>query len=462
MEAFRRSAIHLGPMVGSVGKDHVKIWLRTRWPATFSVECKDPAGHRFAGEEVTTDEDSDYTSVSTIRGLAPGTAYSYAVTVDSVSYSSEDFNFRTTPEVAEKFSFAFGSCHRPLVCPTYVMGQLYELCRGEDYPIRPSFLLMIGDQIYADESGVHGVEWKAATFDEFCEIYQKSWGADPSLMKALAACPTYMIFDDHEVENAWFKIRRQIGDLRGVSGEQRLGNALRAYECYQNSHNPEPISEDLPYTYEFSWGDVRFFIIDARYQRQTRTWHQLFPYRRDILGDRQFDLLTDWLDRYRDDLKFVVTSVPLSHIAIQLPFLAPFPGLSRFAQVDQWPGFAWGRRRLIKFIRENKIGKLVFLAGDVHISHYIEFIPSREGPRFYQFTCSPIANDTRRARVQRWFLADHVWGFRKNLRSMNFFEDSCFGLVEVQRDDSAYRLKYSLVDERGGVFPMSPELKIDC
>jgi len=389
--------------------------------------------------------------------MKPGTEYSYEVIVDSVRYSSDDFRFRTSPESSEAFSFAFGSCYRPLVVPSGVMRQFYQSISANDRS-SPSFFLMIGDQIYADESGVHGVNWKAATFDEFCEIYQKSWGTDPYLMKALARCPTYMIFDDHEVENAWFKIRREIGDLRGISGQDRLKNALDAYQCYQNSHNPDPISKDLPYTYQFSWGDVQFFVMDARSLRETRLWHQAIPYHRDILGDRQFHELTSWLQRYRDNLKFVVTSVPISHIAIQFPFLAPLPGLSRLAHVDQWPGFAWGRRRLIKFIKKNDIGRLIFLAGDVHISHYMEFIPTANGERFHQFTCSPFANYTRKARIQRWFLADHIWGYMKNLTTLNFFEEPCFGIVRINPSGGQLKVTYSVIDEIGGEFPMSPEI----
>jgi phosphodiesterase/alkaline phosphatase D-like protein len=458
-EAFRRSPIHLGPIVGAVGKSEAKFWLRTRWPSTFHVECICQSGDRITSPEIVTGEASDFAGVAKVEGLLPETAYRYTVVVDSIPYTSDDFNFKTAPEKTRSFSFSFGSCYRPLVTKNGVMAQLYQAC-CQDYPSRPSFLLSIGDQIYADQSGVHGTTWKAATFDEFCEIYQKSWGADEYFMKLLARCPAFMIFDDHEVENAWFKLHRQIDPLRGVSGEDRLSNALAAYQCYQNSNNPEPISENLPYTYKFSWGDVQFFVIDARNQRQTNSWHQLFPYHRDILGEDQFKELTKWLDEYKDNLKFVITSVPVSHIGIQLPFLAPFPLFNRLAQVDQWPGFSWGRRRLISYIKNQGISRVVFLAGDVHISHYIEFLPFSRGKRFYQFTCSPFANDTKVARIQRWFLADHVWGYRKNLAQLNFFEDPCFGLINVQKHDGNFQITYSVIDERGGLFPMSPQITL--
>jgi len=458
-KSYSKGPINLGPILGSVSNDEARIWIKTRWPVTFHVNCRGPSGMTVTSEETTTDEQHDLTGVAVVTGLKPNTNYSYDIVADSASYASHDFAFRTSPVTTEGFCFAFGSCYRPLVANNGVFEQLYLACCDGD-PDRLSFLLMIGDQIYADQSGVHGVEWKAATFDEFCEIYQKSWSADPYFMKVLSRCPTYMIFDDHEVENAWFKIRQRIGDLRGVSGNKRLKNAIDAYECYQNSHNPSPISEDLPYSYEFSWGDVRFFVIDARYQRETRFWHQAFPYHRDILGERQWEELRSWLERYRDDLKFVVTSVPISHIALQFPFLGPLPGLSRFAQVDQWPGFAWGRRRLIKFIREHEIGRLIFLAGDVHISHYLEFLPTGRGKKFYQFTCSPFANDTRMARIQRWFLADHIWGYRKNLTSLNFFEEPCYGRVNIERSGGQYRVRFSVVDGLGGLFPMNSELTL--
>ena len=58
---------------------------------------------------------------------------------------------------------------------------------------------------------------------------------------------------------------------------------LRAYNLYQNSHNPAPVSPVLPFTYDFSYGDVHFLVIDARSQRSEHGRLR----KKDILGVAQ-------------------------------------------------------------------------------------------------------------------------------------------------------------------------------
>jgi hypothetical protein len=142
--------------------------------------------------------------------------------------------------------------------------------------------------------------------------------------------------------------------------------------------------------------------------------------------------LTSWLEEHHDDLKFVVTSVPISYVHI--PTLVLTVGLSVFAialalggllagavalslifvadlllphspfgPMDQWPGFNWSRKRLLRFIRQKRIGKLVFLAGDLHISNFIK-LEAKDSPPIYQFTSSPIANETKLNFIHRFFM----------------------------------------------------------
>lgn len=157
---------------------------------------------------------------------------------------------------------------------------------------------------------------------------------------------------------------------------------------------------------------MRFLVLDARSKRmQTGR-------KRDILGEKQFGFVKDWLLRWKNELKFVVTSVPFSHIMLHTPLLilhaalhlpllrSVVPSLpdsfsTFFEAEDQWPRFGYGRKRLLDFIRQEGIGRLLFLAGDVHISHFLELTPKGgQGAQLFQFTSSPIANDVSWNRFQ--------------------------------------------------------------
>jgi hypothetical protein len=84
---------------------------------------------------------------------------------------------------------------------------------GED--IWPHLLLLLGDQVYADELTeetrrrvaarrdiTKGAGAQVADFEEYTWLYQQSW-QDPEVRWLLSTVPTAMIFDDHDVHDDW-------------------------------------------------------------------------------------------------------------------------------------------------------------------------------------------------------------------------------------------------------------------
>ena len=68
---------------------------------------------------------------------------------------------------------------------------------------------MLGDQIYADLWGRHHGILRADTFEEFQERYRSAFET-PNLRKLMQSLPTYMILDDHEIEDNWHQSRIHI------------------------------------------------------------------------------------------------------------------------------------------------------------------------------------------------------------------------------------------------------------
>jgi phosphodiesterase/alkaline phosphatase D-like protein len=267
-------SIVLGPIVGAVSQTSAKIWLKTESTAHFRVRCNDGAENRHQSEMVETGPEADFTGVAELRGLLPDEEYGFSVDVDGEEYESPNFRFRTAPKDAKGFWFVFGSCFRPCFRYTFVMQELHRrLTDPHPHLPRPSFIVLLGDQIYADQSNINpeNPKWQAATFADYCKVYEDSWRFDQWFLRSLSQLPTFMIFDDHEVVNDWFKNSRMIAGLkdsvRSMSGEERLSNALKAYQIYQASRNPTPMP-GFTFAYEFSWAKVFFFVIDARSLRR--------------------------------------------------------------------------------------------------------------------------------------------------------------------------------------------------
>jgi hypothetical protein len=138
--------------------------------------------------------------------------------------------------------------------------------------------------------------------------------------------------------------------------------------------------------------------------------------------------------------------------ALLLPYLP-------FGSMDQWPGFNWGRKRLLRFIHDRKIGKLVFLAGDLHISNFIE-LDAKDGnaPPIYQFTSSPIANETKLNFIHRFFMFRDWVPFYRKTKTKAFTESSLGTVVIRHPGPRGSIVEYGLITESGAWERMSPPI----
>ena len=93
---------------------------------------------------------------------------------------------------------------------------------------RPHLLLLIGDQVYADEVSPVTLEEIRAKRDireppgeevndveEYTMLYRESWG-DPPVRWLLSTIPSAMMFDDHDVHDDWNTSEAWIEDMRAT------------------------------------------------------------------------------------------------------------------------------------------------------------------------------------------------------------------------------------------------------
>jgi phosphodiesterase/alkaline phosphatase D-like protein len=226
----------------------------------------------------------------------------------------------------------------------------------------PQLMLLVGDQIYADATA--GLFDASADFDKFDGHYREAWTA-PNAREALRRLPTYMMLDDHEIEN----------DVEPEPGTER--SALVAFESYQRRLAP-PNRQHAPprhaYWYTFRTKVADFFVADTRTGRRRR--QQADCLQDTIMAAPQMIALRKWLQRDRRRVKFVACP------SVVLPLSRGTGHSSAYAlRSDWWDGFPFSLARLLTFIAENRIENVVFLGGDFHCSLATEIVLILNGNR---------------------------------------------------------------------------------
>ncbi len=329
--------IILGPLMGGLSHTSVNLWARAdsaytlyAWIAT----KKDKSDTKLAGRSRLTDTTA-FAGIVPIKKLKPETNYFFALTLENKKPPRKEFNrFKTFPKPRQNrpFRFVFGSCFclmgdHPCEAFRHILDNQKDL----------AFLMMQGDQVYADEWKYNGVGHVAVTLDEYRQVYLKTW-SDPDLKELLANVPVFMTLDDHEVDNdwRWEDSSREIArvpwytrTIRRMAGRplherriprQRIRAALQAYWKHQGMHAPNTLlpmerregigdfnlteGDAASLAYTFYYGAAAFFVMDTRIRRIHNRKTQI------VLGEAQKKILKEWLLDVKDvyPLKFLVSS----------------------------------------------------------------------------------------------------------------------------------------------------------
>jgi alkaline phosphatase D len=131
------------------------------------------------------------------------------VWVDDLMGMSEDCGavIHTFPKTAKTLSFIFGSCRYPGLLwknkeADAIFGPILQRFTQPEKNKEPRFLLMAGDQIYADMFNKFIPIGRADTEEEFRDRYVTAF-TSRNMRQLLRSVPNYMILDDHEIEDNW-------------------------------------------------------------------------------------------------------------------------------------------------------------------------------------------------------------------------------------------------------------------
>jgi hypothetical protein len=359
--AGTRPLLLLGPLVRHVDPVSATIWVETDRPCEVSVLGRRARtfcvyGHHYA--------------LVVVEGLEPGSTTPYEVHLDGArvwpqAHSAFPPSRIRTAGRPGAFRLAFGSCRyatpttadvRDAIPPDALDSYARKIAdQPEDQ--WPDALVLLGDQVYADELTPATTEWvsqrrdlsqppgaQAADYEEYTRLYMESW-SDPQVRWLLSNVPSSMVFDDHEMIDDWNTSAAWRAEVTPTDWwQKRITGGLTSYWVYQHLGNlsPNELAEDelwqaiegdesrdagpmldamahradteprsVRWSYVRHWGSARLIMLDSRAGRVLEEGD------RKILDDDEFD----WVEAAMQNA--VTDGVEHLLIGTSLPWLLP-------------------------------------------------------------------------------------------------------------------------------------------
>ena len=435
-------ALLLGPVLRYTDATTATVWVETTGPAEVTVLDRSTRTFEVAGHHY---------GYVVLDGLPEGTDTAYDVRLDGQRVWPRDDDRRPAPRLRTArtdggLDLVFGSCRvdRPHELPWDLQPEqhpdgvgidalqaLARACQRGERPL-PDLLLMLGDQVYADEGLSPEVQAKqrrrrpegsepqheVADFEEYTWLYLDSW-SNPDVRWLLSTVPSAMVFDDHDVRDDWNTSRAWRHRVQQLPWwRERIVGAYMTYWLYQHLGNVAPAeverdgllravrAEGEPALRRFAeqaddevdgrklsrwsfvrdWGEVRLVVVDTRSGRVVED-----DARRRMLSEPEWQQVRQWL---RGDCTHLLvgSSLPLLfHRSLHdlerwdEALVAGAWGrrgarfgewLRQAADLEHWSAFSWSFDRMLERIGEVARGEhgrapstVLVLSGDVHHSY---------------------------------------------------------------------------------------------
>ncbi|MDX2826541.1 alkaline phosphatase family protein [Streptomyces ipomoeae] len=435
------AGLRLGPLLRYVDGSSATVWVEANRPCAAEVRCAGGGG----GEARTFQIAGHHYALIPVTGLTPGTASAYEVLLDGTPvWPPPDSAFPPseirTPAEDDTVRVAFGSCRwaappadEPDPVGPDALDTLASRIAADPRAERPDVLLLLGDQVYADETSEATRRRLAARrnladppgdqvadYEEYTHLYYESW-LDPEIRWLLSTVPSCMIFDDHDVIDDWNTSESWLADMRATSWwRERILSGLMSYWVHQHLGNLSPAElaadplhaavratpdgtdalrayaaradqdpSSVRWSYRRDFGRVRVLMLDTRAAR--------------VLDERKRSMLdpgeAEWLRAQALD-------APGSYdhllIGTSLPWLLPHlvhdaeswnaalcrgergerwarfgEGLRRRADLEHWAAFPASFEALTDLVAEAGSGAgapatVLVLSGDVHHAYIAE------------------------------------------------------------------------------------------
>jgi hypothetical protein len=452
----------LGPLLRYAGTESATFWVETSAPCKVEI-----LRHRTRTFAV----DGHHYALLLVEDLEPGSVTPYDVRLDGALVWPPD-DGRPAPVVhtrdhERRVRLAFGSCRLGGPQPTDLSGEWEETVAEQGVDALwtyskllqhgraawPDGLLLLGDQVYADEVSPATLEFirarrdtteppgeEIADFEEYTRLYRESW-SEPEIRWLLSTVPTTMIFDDHDVTDDWNISWRWVEEMRRRPWwKERIAGAFMAYWVYQHIGNLSPPELDAERTldvvagegdagaalrelalgwdresaasrwaYYRDFGDSRLLVLDSRAARV------LADGTREMIDEDEWGWIVEH-SRGEFDHLVVASTLPIflpsgiHHLEAWNEALCEgrcgrlaarlSERLRRAVDLEHWAAFNPSFQRVCDWLRDVTGGAaavrapstIVILGGDVHNAYISRIDLAAEGSRVFQIVCSPFRN----------------------------------------------------------------------
>jgi len=352
-----KHAVHLlhGPMLGCVTDSVARFWVRTADEVLvqFFVSSSENMALPIKSAIAKTSKDRDFTATLDVQDLKPDTTYYYQLLINGKK-EPEQWSFRTfaaaaPDQVGGKFQVGFGggAGYNPQNERMWNTIAAHKL----------TAFLFLGDNVYIDNPTRPAVQ-------QYCYYRRQS---RPEFRDFVASTSIYAIWDDHDFTT---------NDSGGGPEIDKPEWKIPVWRIFcDNWNNPYyGGGENQPGCwFDFSIGDVDFFMLDGRYYRTNPKTE--IP---SMLGPVQKKWLFEKLKSSKATFKVLASPVPWAYGAK--------PG-----SLDPWQGYKQERQEIFSFLEQNKIDGVILISADRHRSDVWK-IERASGYDLYEFESSKLTN----------------------------------------------------------------------
>ncbi|KAH9082332.1 hypothetical protein Ae201684P_009658 [Aphanomyces euteiches] len=306
--------------LGSISSSSVKVWLFSTAATKAHVSYDDQDGEH---KSLLFDFDEKHPTLTVLLSdLNPETQYN--VTIELLEANNQILftdrvMFKTLGSNMSRVRFAFGSCTMaiPLIHP--FLGFSSNL-RYIATTLRPDFMLLLGDQIYADVDISANAEqlYRTTVHDDAYQAIGRS-------------TPLFTMYDDHEIYN----------------NDQTIHFTKRAF----NSTNDTLATEIL---LDSSLASIIIHGKPAQLYELTLGLAQICVAKK--------DLFLSWLQSSTEPFKIVISSMVVSDLGQQ-------------AVDEGWALYQTEYLEIASFIKSHNISGVVLLSGDLHFAGVFQHTP---------------------------------------------------------------------------------------
>ena len=383
-----------GPMLGDVTSTSAKFWLRTTHPCRITLEITEAnsANPSILTFKTKATETNDLTVVLEGKGLKPFTEYVANFSDENGPVGRRENRFRTSPALGQKerFSVAFGGGARY----NPPKERIWKTIAGRN----PHAFLFLGDNLYQDKP----------THRNLQRVYYYRRQMRPEFIELSATTACYAIWDDHDFG---------ANDVSGGGDPFKPAWKLPVWKVFKENW-PNPYfggGEKQPGCwFDFSIGDVDFFMTDGRYYRDFKKGTMLGPVQKQWLKEK--------LSNSKATFKVIASGTLWTETADK-------------GGKDSWWGVPEEREEIFSLIDEKNIDGVILLSADRHRTDIYK-IKRPDGYDLYEFETSKLTNN-------------HTHGTKKEA-VFSYNKGNFFGLLDFDfnKQDPAVTFRCITIEDK--------------